>query len=55
MRARVSVGDVSRAYFNAPTDPNDPCYVQLPAEDPDSSKGLCGHLQVHTDGTRRVA
>ena len=39
-RCQVSFVDISRAYFNAPTDPNDPTYVALPAEDPDHGKGL---------------
>ena len=42
MRTQVSFVDISRAYFKAHTDPNDPTYVQLPAEDPDSGTGLCG-------------
>jgi hypothetical protein len=46
-RTQVSFVDISRAYFNAPTNPDDPAYVQLPAEDADFGKGLCGLLQRH--------
>ena len=34
-RIQVSFIDISRAYFCAATDPNDPTYVELPTEDPD--------------------
>ena len=46
--------DVSRAYFNAKTDPADPCYVQLPLEDPDAEH-MCALLLRHMYGTRRAA
>ena len=36
-RMQVSCIDVARAYFNAKTDPESPCYVALPDEDPDAS------------------
>ena len=55
MRTQVSFVDIGRAYFNAPTDPNDPTYVQLPAEDPDHGKGLCGLLLRHMYGTQKAA
>ena len=54
-RTHVSFVDISRAYFNAPTDPNDPCYVALPREDPDFGKDLCGLLQRHMYGTQKAA
>ena len=34
-RIQVSFIDISRAYFCAATDPDEPTYVELPAEDPD--------------------
>ena len=54
-RTQVSFVDISRAYFNAPTDPNEPCYVQLPREDPDSGKDFCGLLLRHMYGTQKAA
>ena len=54
-RTQVSFVDISRAYFNAKTDPDDPTYVQLPSEDCDSGKGLCGLLQRHMYGTQKAA
>lgn len=54
-RIQISLIDISRAYFHAKADDEHPTYVQLPAGDPDSAKGLCGHLQVHMYGTRRAA
>ncbi len=55
LRTQVQILDISRAYFNAVTDDSHPTYVELPAEDPDSARGLCGHLLVHLYGTRRAA
>ena len=56
MRTQISVIDISRAYFNAKKDADkDPTYVDLPAEDPDREKGLCGLLRVHMYGTRAAA
>ncbi len=56
MRTQVAVIDISRAYFNAKKDPNkDPTYVDLPSEDGDKSRGMCGLLQVHMYGTRAAA
>ena len=52
---QVSFVDISRAYFKAKTDPDDPTYRALPAEDPDSGKGLCRHLQRHMYGTQIAA
>ena len=54
-RTQVSSVDISRAYFNAKTDPDDPTYAALRGEDPDSGKGLCGLLQRHTYGTLKAA
>jgi hypothetical protein len=46
---------VSRAYFNAKIDQDDaPCFVELPAEDPDHGK-CCGRLMRHLYGTRPAA
>ena len=53
-RTQLSFVDVSRAYFNARTDPSEPCYVQLPQEDPDHTN-MCGYLLRHMYGTRRAA
>ena len=47
--------DISRAYFNAKTDPSDPTYVQLPAEDEDSGSGRCGFLRRHMYGPQKAA
>ena len=55
MRTQVSFVDISRAYFNAPTDPNDPTYVALPKEDGDHGKDLCGLLMRHMYGTQKAA
>ena len=54
-RVQVSLVDISRAYFNASTDPENPTYVQLPAEDPDAGRDLCGLLMKHMYGTQRAA
>ena len=54
-RTQVSFVDISRAYFNAPTDPDEPTYVALPPEDPDHDKGLCGLLMRHMYGTQKAA
>ena len=45
-RTQVSFIDVSRAYFCASTDPKDPSYVELPAEDVDHGV-KCGMLLKH--------
>ena len=52
MRTQVSVMDIARAYFNAKVDPNDAIYVDLPNEDPDKKRGLCGMLLRHMYGTK---
>ena len=33
----------------------DPTYVELPDEDPDRARGMCGRLRVHMYGTRAAA
>ena len=33
----------------------DPTYVELPSEDPDRARGMCGLLKVHMYGTRAAA
>ena len=53
-RTQVSVIDISRAYFCASTDENDPSYVELPWEDPDN-RDMCGLLLKHMYGTRKAA
>ena len=56
MTTQISFIDVSRAYFNAKRDPDvDPVYVDLPPEDPDKARGMCGELLVHLYGTRPAA
>ena len=54
MRTQVSVIDIKRAYFNAPIGDAEPTFVELPPEDPDRARGLCGQLLVHMYGTRRA-
>jgi hypothetical protein len=54
-RMQVSAVDISRAYFNASTEGCPPTYVQLPAEHPDSARGMCGFLLKHMCGTQAAA
>ena len=54
-RTQVQVVDISRAYFNAVVDGSTPTYVELPEEDEDHGRGICGRLNVHMYGTRRAA
>ena len=55
-RTQVSVIDIKRAYFNAKKSPEDnPTYVDLPEEDTDKARGMCGLLRVHMYGTRAAA
>ena len=54
-RLQISLIDISRAYFNARTSEDHPVYVELPPEDPDYGKSLCGKLNVHMYGTRPAA
>ena len=51
-RTQVSVVDISRAYFNAKVDAERPAFVELPDEDSDKAKGMCGQLDYHMYGTR---
>ena len=53
-RTQVLLIDISRAYFNAKTDPRDPIYVELPPE-AGAPPGMCGLLRRHMYGTRRAA
>ena len=54
-RTQVSFVDVSRAYFNAKIDPDQPpVYVDLPQEDPEHSH-MCAQLLRHMYGTRSAA
>ena len=53
-RMQVTGFDISRAYLHAETDPSEPTYANLPAEDPDSSNGLCRLLKRHMYGTRKA-
>ena len=52
LRTQVSVVDISRAYFNAKIDESQPSFVELPPEDPDKERGMCGRLVFHMYGTR---
>jgi len=53
-RMQLSFVDICRAYFNAPTDPNEPTYVDLP-EEVDPLREMCGLLLRHMYGTRKAA
>ena len=53
-RTQVSFIDIARAYFCAKTNPDDPTFVELPAEDPDSGS-MVGKLLRHMYGTRAAA
>ena len=53
-RTQLLLIDISRAYFNAKTDDDDPIYVQLPPE-LGAPEGMCGLLRRHMYGTRRAA
>ena len=53
-RMQISLMDISRAYFNAKTDPESPTYVSLPAEEEDHEE-MCGLLLRHMYGTRAAA
>jgi hypothetical protein len=46
--------DISRAYFNAKVDEDDPVYVELPPEI-DAPPGMCALLKRPMYGTRRAA
>ena len=53
-RTQISAVDISRAYFNASTDEDNPTYVMLPKEDPEHGE-KCGFLRKHMYGTRAAA
>ena len=53
-RSQVLAIDISRAYFNAVTDEDEPTYVELPPEMGVPS-GTCALLRRHMYGTRRAA
>jgi len=53
-RVQVSTVDVSRAYFNAKVDEDQPCFVELPAEI-NAAHDMCGQLLRHMYGTRMAA
>ena len=53
-RIQISLIDISRAYFNARTDPKNPTYVAFPP-DMGMPPGTCGLLKRHMYGTRRAA
>ena len=54
-RTQISFVDVSRAYFNAKIDQNEPpTFVNLPLEDPDAAT-MCALLMRHMYGTRMAA
>ena len=50
-RLQISFIDIFRAHFNAKTSEEHPVYVELPLEDPDYGRGLCGRLNAHMYGT----
>ena len=54
-RTQISLIDITRAYFWAETDPEDPTYVALPSEDADHERGMCGLLKRHMYGTKAAA
>ena len=53
-RIQISLIDISRAYFNAKTDPDNPTYVAFPSEDPRHGS-TCGLLLKHMYGTQAAA
>ena len=53
-RMQLFLLDISRAYFNAKTDPNKPTYVQLPDE-VGAPPGACALLRKHMYGTQKAA
>ena len=53
-RVQIFLIDISRAYFNAKCDPDNPTFVCLPTEDPDH-QGVCGLLMKHMYGTQAAA
>ena len=53
-RMQVSLVDISRAYFNAHVDPQQPTYVDFPPE-MGAPPGTCAKLLRHMYGTRKAA
>jgi len=53
-RTQLLLLDISRAYFNAKTDPNKPTYVDLPREHPQHGR-MCALLRKHMYGTLQAA
>ena len=53
-RTQILLIDISRAYFNAKTDDDDPVYVDLPLE-MQAPPGMCALLRRHMYGIRRAA
>ena len=54
-RTQISVVDISRAYFCAEADPENPTYVALPPEHGQHGPGTCAILLKHMYGTRSAA
>ena len=53
-RTQLLIIDISKAYFNAKTDEEDPTHVELPNE-MGADPGMCGLPRRHMYGTRRAA
>ena len=53
-RMQISLVDISRAYFNARTDPSCPTFVQLPPEHAATGKGKVRRVLKHMHGTQRA-
>ena len=53
-RMQLLLVDISRAYFNAKTDPSRPTYVKLPSK-AEAPAGTCALLRRHMYGTQRAA
>ena len=53
-RVQLSLIDISRAYFNAPTNPDEPTYVSLPKEHPEHGQKVA-LLKKHMYGTLKAA
>ena len=54
-RTQISVVDISRAYFCAEADPDNPTYVALPPEHGEHGKGICAMVLKHMHGTKHAA
>ena len=53
-RMQILLMDISRAYFNARTSPDDPVFVECPPE-MNAPPGMYALLKRHMYGTRRAA